>query len=147
MSNLNKYDKQIKEVDQRIYLVLEKFVDIFVNSKRQPNVKAWQDGLNHIETVIKNTNKDIFLLINTIETDVLEKGVMLKQVEDKIDELKKKNRILMLKMPNVQASANSAEGLFEDEKELYRNNVLEVFLLVIGILIGCSGLFKIFSSN
>ena len=67
---------QVKEIQQKLYnsnqrffLILENFVDVYVNTKTDPNNPIYTNDMAHIKGVISEIEHDIFLTKNLAKTN------------------------------------------------------------------------------
>jgi len=140
MEFLNKSKKEIDELDQRFLLVLENYVDDYVSYLREPNNSEYTTSMNHINSVIENINSQGFLLKNKMEKELVNIENRSTAYNSEINVLKQENKALKENVKILDEDVLTADGLFDNEIELYKKQMITILILIIG-LIGVSKIY------
>jgi hypothetical protein len=145
---------QVKEIQQKLYnsnqrffLILENFVDVYVNTKTDPNNPIYTNDMAHIKGVISEIEHDIFLTKNTIERAIEKNDSIMNKDNDKINKLQQKNKQLSEVYGGLLATSRSAVGLFDDETQLYTQTMTNIIIYILTILFGGYYLRKLVKSE
>ena len=135
MEFLNKSKKEIDELDQRFSLILENYVDEYVSYLREPNNSEYTNNMNHINSVIENINSQGFLLKNRMEKELVNIENRSTTYNNEINVLKQENKALKEKVKILDEDVLTADGLFDNEIELYKKQIVTIIILVIGLIV------------
>ncbi len=144
MNKLTHEKMMNKILNERFFIILEDFVNEYKVSKSHPDVVVYSDKLAHTENNYKELKKRIFLQKNNLEKlnidlndSIRKQSSDIKKYRQKVDKLKKTNKYLI----PIQ---NSAKGLYEEEKRIYKSLYSEIVSLVVGIFISSGLTYTIF---
>jgi len=134
MDLVNKAKKEINELQQRFSLILENYVDDYVSYLRNPSNDEDLNNINHIKSVISNIDSQSFLLKNMMEREMQKIENNTSEFNIEIDALKKENKILKHRVKILDENVLTADGLFDNEIDLYKKQILTIVVLLIGII-------------
>jgi hypothetical protein len=142
---INLTKNKLEELNNQFFFSTEPFVEVYVNSKMNPNDKKYTRELNFIENRLVENDKDIFLMKNKLEVDLEEDAKIIRCFDNKINKLKRQNILLEKKNKQLSATALSAEGLMDDEFQLYRNNMYMTLIRSTSLVIAGFMIYKSFN--
>jgi hypothetical protein len=137
MDLVNKAKKEIDELQQRFSLILENYVDDYVSYLKNSSNTEYLNNINHIKSVISNIDSQSFLLKNKMESEMQKIENKTSEFNIEIDALKKENKALKDRVKILDENVLTADGLFDNEIDLYKKQIVTIIVLLIGIIITC----------
>ena len=131
------FTTKIKELNDKFELILIKIVSNYPDMRKNPNdttntkTIAYHDGLSRMKTL----QSEYFLFKNSMLKESENLSKYGKEIDNKINEMEEKNKIIQAKLDSIKASSDSAMGLLDDTQltrnQLFVGNIL-LFILLIG---------------
>lgn len=132
------YDKKIKELNIRFYLVLHELKKSYPNYKVYPDNPEYENIYSNDISNMEKTNMDIFSLRKSIDKDSIILNKIIKIKNEIITIKKNKNELLKHELENLVLGANSSYGMISEKQSVYNDELanLGIFILsVLGIII------------
>ena len=133
-SKTNKYRKQLKEYNERYYLLLEDYKKFYVLSKLDINGTDASSAFNRQQNMLNSTKNAMFKLKTAIEHEnkklqglISRQGIMLKD-----DEIR--NNSLILEDKSLKSLDAAAIQTLKDKNVIYNKRLVTVFNIVLGIV-------------
>ena len=129
------YEKKIKELNQRYYLVLDELVKLFPKNKMFPNYLAYSKPFTNDMSNLIKLQADFFLFKNNLESDIDTLDKEIKNINEQIENLEQENKQLTKRLESLQNSNNASHGMLSDTKLLYNQKLLGnwlLFALIVG---------------
>ncbi len=132
------FTTKAKDLNDKFYVLLNNIVNNYpdmrknANDSTNTNMIAYNEGI----AKMKNLQTEYFLYKN----DALKESENLskygKNIDDKINKMDEKNKIIQAKLNSIKASSDSATGMLDDT-QLTRNQVFvgDIFLCIL-IIVG-----------
>jgi|TARA_Y100000389_G_C17420790_1_gene496587 hypothetical protein len=137
LSNLIKTLKgEINELDQRFSLVLENFVPNYILYLKNPNNKTYIEEKDHVFNTIEDINSSSFLLMNDMHNKIEKENASTRKLNLEMDNLKKENELMKNKLKGLKRQAITSEGMFEDLLDWYKEQLLVIIVMIIGVMLG-----------
>jgi hypothetical protein len=133
---------EIKDLNDRFYLILNELVAIYPAYKANPaslsvvdNTKTNKQVHDMTMSLMQNLQNDYFLYKNNIvaANDKLRQNIT--EGNSEVTVLETQNQVLALQLANIQTSSYSAEGLFDDA-QITRNQLLVSNWILFAIIVG-----------
>ena len=144
MNKVNHEKIKNKMLNNQFFIILEDFVNEYKVSKSHPDLVVYSDKLDYTENKYKELKTHIFLQKNNLEklnidlnNSIRKQSSDIKKYRQTVDKLKTTNKYLI----PIQ---NSSEGLYEEEKLIYKSLYYEIVALVFGIFISSGLTYTIF---
>jgi hypothetical protein len=129
------YEKKIKELNQRYYLVLDELVKLFPKNKMYPKYLAYSKPFTTDMSNLIKLQTDFFLFKNELASDIDFVDKNIRRVNEQIENIEDENKELSKTLESLQNSNNASDGMLSDTKLLYNQKLLGNWLLVL-ILLG-----------
>jgi len=136
MENLNEIKKEITNLNERFFLILENFVPDYVSYLKDPKNPIPVNEIEHIKHTVNEINSQSFVLKNKMEVEIDNNEKVSNKLTDEIDKLQKENNLLKKKRNSLEKTSLTAEGLFDDEIDWYKKQIKIIIVMIIGIIIG-----------
>tara|TARA_B110000967_G_scaffold196843_1_gene227907 strand:+ start:1189 stop:1632 length:444 start_codon:yes stop_codon:yes gene_type:complete len=136
MDQVKEIQQKLYNINQRFFLILENFVDVYVNTKIDPNNPIYTKDMSHIKDVVRDIEHDIFLTKNRIEKSIENNDSNMNKDNEEIHKLQQKNKQLSEIYGGLLATSRSAVGLFDDETQLYTQTVINVVIYIVTVVYG-----------
>ena len=132
-SKTNKYRRQLKENNERYYLLLEDYQKFYVLSKLDIHGTDASSAFNRQQNMLNSTKNAMFKLKTAIEHDnkklqglISRQSIMLKDEEIR-------NNSLILEDKSLKSLDAAAIQTLKDKNVIYNKRLVTVFNIVLGI--------------
>lgn len=139
MDNVKREKQKNKYLNEQFFIILEDYVREYKIAKSHQAINEYTERLNSTESAYQNLEKNIFLQKNHLQKLNLQMNARILTQSKDIDKYRQEVNLLKKKANYLNPIQNSAEGLFEEEKQLYTLIHYEIVALAIGIFVA-SGL-------
>lgn len=129
------YEKTMKELNQRYYLILDELVEVFPKNKMYPDYLAYSKPFKNDMSNLIKLQSDFFLYKNDLETDIETLDKEIKSVNEQIENLEIENKQLNKTLESLKNSNNASHGMLSDTKLLYNQKLIGNWLLF-AIIVG-----------
>ena len=133
MDVLKTTKKNIEELNQRFFFILENFVPNYIKYLQQPTNQNIASEILHVTTVNNKIESDGFMLKNTMDTAIQNSQYKTSQINNSIYELKTANKALNEQVKKLENTTLTSVGLFDEEIEWYKLQLKTIIILIIGI--------------
>jgi hypothetical protein len=140
MELINKTKKNIENLNQRFFLILENFIPTYVSYLQFPKNPDFVNDVEHIKEVVKKIDTDGFILKNEMNVEIDKSVKKSEEMNKIIDELQKENEKLKTEALRLKKQSLTSVGLYDDELEWYRKQIKIIIVMLIGIIL-CSKIF------
>ncbi len=132
------FNQNIKELNQRYFLIIDEIVKTFPKYKSSPKLNSFEEPYNKNINNLRNLQAEYFLLKNNLNknTDELQKEI--KQIDDVLYVLEEEIKVLTRELRDLNNSDNAASGMFTDSRNLYNiqffgNTILFIIIFSMGV--------------
>jgi len=143
MEILKKTKNQLTNLNQRFFLILEKFVPHYVSYLQNPKSVIPAQEIQHVKSVINEINAQSFVLKNKMNVEIDVSQQLSNNLTKEIEILQKENVSLKNETRSLKRASLTAEGLFDDEIDWYKKQIKIIIVMLIGIII-CGKFFHSF---
>jgi ribosomal silencing factor RsfS len=133
MDILTTTKKNIQELNQRFFLLLENFVPNYIRYLQQPNNASIANEILHVTTVNNKIESDGFMLKNSMDMAIQASQEKTKQMNNIVDTLKTENKALKARVKKLENTSLTSIGLFDEELDWYIIQLKTIIILLIGI--------------
>jgi len=137
MELINKTKKNIENLNQRFFLILENFIPTYVSYLQFPKNPNFANDVEHIKEVVKKIDTDGFILKNEMNVEIDKSVKNSEEMNKIIDELQKENEKLKTEAKQLKRQSLTSVGLYDDELDWYRKQIKIIIVMIIGLIL-CS---------
>jgi hypothetical protein len=135
MDVLKTTKKNIEELNQRFFFILENFVPNYIKYLQQPTNQNITSEILHVTTVNNKIESDGFMLKNSMDSAIQASQEKTSQMNSNIDALKKNNTGLHDQVKKLENTALTSVGLFDEEIEWYKLQLKTIIVLIVGMVL------------
>lgn len=144
LMKVNIAQSKLSEIETKLPSLLDEFKTNYVlyhsETENDEFFQAYMNIKNNIETL----NKELVDLENNIGNNTIELNKRMEKLNIMIQEERRKNRELKVKLGMTENKYNSSEEMINDYVEMYNTDYLKNFTMMAGILGLSVFLYKIF---
>lgn len=137
MELINQTKKNIENLNQRFFLILENFIPTYVSYLQFPKNPNFANDVEHIKEVVKKIDTDGFILKNEMNVEIDKSVKNSEEMNKIIDELQKENEKLKTEAKQLKRQSLTSVGLYDDELDWYRKQIKIIIVMIIGVIL-CS---------
>jgi len=137
MELINQTKKNIENLNQRFFLILENFIPTYVSYLQFPKNPNFANDVEHIKEVVKKIDTDGFILKNEMNVEIDKSVKNSEEMNKIIDELQKENEKLKTEAKQLKRQSLTSVGLYDDELDWYRKQIKIIIVMIIGLIL-CS---------
>ena len=136
MNLIRSIKEKIDELDNRFYLLIEGFVPRYIAYLKNPkNLEAAQEA-NFLNQSINKINSDAFILMNDMHTEIEKDSKLTASLTMRMEHLKKDNEKMKDKIKQLKRQSLTAEGMFDDQLDVYKDQLIVIIVMLIGVILG-----------
>ena len=137
MELINQTKKNIENLNQRFFLILENFIPTYVSYLQFPKNPNFANDVEHIKNVVKKIDADGFVLKNEMNVEIDKSVKKSEEMNKIINELQKENEKLKTEAIQLKRQSLTSVGLYDDELDWYRKQIKIIIVMIIGVIL-CS---------
>ena len=141
MELINKTKKNIENLNQRFFLILENFIPKYVSYLQFPKNPEFVNEVEHIKNVVTKIDTDGFVFNNEMNVEIDKSVKKSEEMNKIIDELQKENEKLKTEAIQLKRQSLTSVGLYDDELDWYRKQIKIIIVMIIGVIL-CSKFFS-----
>jgi len=135
MNILKQTKSQLINLNQRFFLILEKFVLHYVSHLQNPKSIIPSQEIEHVKSVINEINSQGFIIKNKMEVDIIDSQKLSNTLNNEIDIIQKENVLLKKEINLLKKTSLTSEGLFDNEIDWYKKQIKIILIMIIGVII------------
>ena len=139
-----KYEENITNLSEQFFSILDDFKKYYVFYNKNPEVNEYANFYLNSKSQLQNVNKEIFLITNSIETNIQKMNIHVVNVNRKLENEKELNGELVKLITNLKGTKNGAATMLDDSLLAYNNQYNTNIEIFAGIGIICVLLFTLF---
>jgi len=136
---------KLSEIENRLPSLLDEFKKNYVLYHSETENDEFFQAYTNIKNNIETMNKELADLETNIGNNTIELNKRMKQLNIMIQEERRKNRLLKIKLGMTENKYNSSEEMINDYVEMYNIDYLKNFSMMAGILGLSAFLYKNFT--
>lgn len=140
------FKEKLQTLNRQLPAILDDFKKYYVFFNKNPEYPEYQNSFENIKGNMNKLSSDLFMLSNDVHSSTDELNKKLFALNVLIQEEKKRNRELKLKLGIVEHKNNAAYELIYDYKNIYSEEYLRNWALFISIIIIGTSISKISKS-
>jgi hypothetical protein len=127
--------------------ILDEYKKSYVTSKTYPSVSEYNTSFSKATDWLNQLSSNLFVLTNTIETDIERVNNYIASVNNKINIEKNQNETLVQKYQQIVSVKNGSSELFDNSKYRYNVQYISNWNIFIGIFLISFLIKRIFAIN
>lgn len=136
MNIIKNMKEKIDELDNRFYLLVEGFVPMYAAYLKNPQNTILSQEANFVNQGVNKINSDAFLLMNNMHSEIEKESKLTAALTIEMEKLKKDNEIMKNKVKQLKRQSLTAEGMFDDQLDWYRDQITVIIVMLIGVILG-----------
>jgi len=136
MNLIKKMKENINQLDEKFFLLIENFVPNYVLYLKHPENSNYVEETNYVLSSIGKINTDAFMLMNEMHSEIDTESELTAKLTTDTIQLKKENLLMKEKIKGLKRQSLTAEGMFDDEIDWYRDQLTVIVVMVIGVILG-----------
>lgn len=128
------YKKQLGEMDDRFFLILEQFKKSYPLYKANQDYDAYEQSYLRDKVNLQTLSKDLFLLENSLDMDMKKLNKSVTSDDFAISKAKMTNTLLNKEQNFLSNTNNGAQAMEREYKYIYRDNWINTLDMGIGTL-------------
>ena len=136
----DEYEKKLKELNDRYYLILDELITVYPKYKMSPEDSTYTSTYVTDKGNLTKLQKDLFLYKNNLEQTITTVGKDILVVDKQIAILEKENGLLKKRLDSLKEGQNAAKLLLKNTVYLHNEDLVANILLglvFIGSAYGC----------
>ena len=136
----DEYEKKLKELNDRYYLILNELIAVYPKYKMSPESSMYASTYVTDKGNLTKLQKDLFLYKNNLENTIRALGKEILDIDKQIAKLEKENNILKKRLDSLKEGKNAAKLLLKNTVYLHNEDLVSNILLglvFIGSAYGC----------
>ena len=129
------FKEKLQTLNNQLPAILADFKKYYVFFNKNPEYPEYQNSFENIKGNMNKLSSDLFMLSNDVQSSTGELNKKLFALNVLIQEEKKRNHELKLKLGIVEHKNNAASELISDYKNMYSEEYLRNWALFVSILI------------
>lgn len=137
------YEKSLKELNKRYYLILDNIASLFPKNKLYPEFPGYAKPFTKEMSDLDKIQSDFVVFKTDLESDSDHMDKDIRLVNEEIAQLDKDNKMLKSKLALLTTSGDASVGMLQDTKLLYNQELSGnwlLFFILVGVLYKTSGL-------
>ena len=140
------FKEKLQTLNQQLPAILYEFKNYYFFFNKNPEYPEYQNSFENIKGNMNKLSSDLFMLSNDVQSSTGELNKKLFALNVLIQEEKKRNHELKLKLGIVEHKNSAATELIYDYKNMYSEEYLRNWALFVSIVIIGSAISKISKS-
>jgi len=136
MNLIKNMKEKINKLDQRFFLLTEDFIPNYIRYLRNPDNIEYTEETNYTLGSINKINSDAFVYMNEMHNEIDKESLITANLTNKMERLKKENVLMKEKIKSLKRQSLTAEGMFDDQLDWYRDQLTVVIVMLIGVILG-----------
>ena len=137
------FKEKLQTLNNQLPAILADFKKYYVFFNKNPEYPEYQNSFENIKANMNKLSSDLFMLSNDVQSSTGELNKKLFALNVLIQEEKKRNHELKLKLGIVEHKNSAATELIYDYKNMYSEEYLRNWALFVSIVIIGSAISKI----
>jgi hypothetical protein len=137
------FKEKLQTLNKQLPAILDDFKKYYVFFNKNPEYPEYQNSFENIKGNMNKLSSDLFMLSNDVQSSTDELNKKLFALNVLIQEEKKRNREIKLKLGIVEHKNSAATELIYDYKNMYSEEYLRNWALFVSILIIGTSISKI----
>lgn len=143
MNFIKNMKEKINQLDQRFFLVIENFIPNYISYLKYPDNTDYTEETEYVLSSIHQINSDGFLYMNDMHSEIDKEAEVIGKMTVDMERLKRENEVMKKKIKSLKRESLTAEGMFDDQLDWYKDQLTVIIVMLIGVILGTSFLIKL----
>jgi hypothetical protein len=141
------FNEKINTIKSQFFSALGDFKKYYIYYNKNPEVDEFENYYANSKSQLQTMTKDLLSTTNNIDKSIEDLNKSMLVLTLQLEKEKKINEEMTKKMVHLETTENGSEILIDDSKEKYNIQYYKNVELLIGIIIICILLVKLFKVN
>jgi hypothetical protein len=141
------FNEKINAIKSQFFSALGDFKKYYIYYNKNPEVDEFENYYANSKSQLKTMTKDLLSTTNHIDKSIEDLNKSMLGLTIQLEKEKKINEEMTKKMVHLETTENGSEILIDDSKEKYNIQYYKNIQLVVGIIIICILLVKLFKNS
>jgi hypothetical protein len=133
--NPENYNQKLDSLKQQLPSILDDYNKYYVFYNKNPGYNEYQQSFDRIQGNLNQLNSELFMLSNNVQSGTDDINKYLNQLNKLITIEKTRNTNLKKQLGNVESDNNATSEMIIDYKEMYNNDYLRNWGLLLSIIL------------
>ena len=145
--NPENFNQKLESLKQQLPPILDDYNKYSVLYNKNPDYNEYQQSFDIIQGNLNQFNSEVFMLSNNVQSETDKINKYLNQLNSLITIEKSKRTDLKKKLGNIESDNNATTEMIINYKEIYNNDYLRNWGLLLSIVLAGLAISKIYSSK
>jgi len=145
--NPKKFSQKLVSLKQQLPSILDDYNKYSVFYNKNPDYNEYQQSFDRIQGNLNQLNSELFMLSNNVQSETDEINKYLNQLNKLITIEKSIRSDLKKQLGNVKSDKNATTEMIDNYKEMYNNEYLRNWGLLLSIILAGFAISKVYSSK
>lgn len=136
MNLIKNMKEKINQLDQQFFLLVENFIPNYVLYLKNPQNPDYIQETDYVFSSIDKINSNAFMLMNQMHNEIDKESNITADLTNNIVIIKRENALMKENMIGLKRQSLTAEGMFDDQLDWYRDQLTVVIVMLIGVILG-----------
>ena len=145
--NPEKFSQKLESLKQQLPHILDDYNKYSVLYNKNPDYNEYQQSFNRIQGNLNQLNSELFMLSNNVQSETDNINKYLNQINTLISIEKTTRTDLKKQLGNIESENNATTEMIINYKEMYNNDYLRNWGLLLSIVLAGYAISKVYSSK
>lgn len=126
---------QLISIQEQERAILDDFTKYYILYKQNPSSNEFTQMFSSIKGNVHKIHSQLFTVTNTIQTGITDLNDLMRELNTKIEEEKKANKILILDLNKLNNRNNGASEMVDNYQSMYNLQYFKNFTMILGIIL------------
>jgi len=126
---------QLISIQEQERAILDDFTKYYILYKQNPSSNEFTQMFSSIKGNVHKIHSQLFTVTNTIQTGITDLNDLMRELNTKIEEEKKANKILILDLNKLNNRNNGATEMVDNYQSMYNLQYFKNFTMILGIIL------------
>lgn len=136
MNLIKNMKEKINQLDEKFFLLVENFIPNYVLYLKNPQNSDYIQETDYVFSSIDKINANAFMLMNQMHDEIDKESSITADLTKDMERLKRENALMKEKVKGLKRQSLTAEGMFDDQLDWYRDQLTVVIVMLIGVILG-----------
>lgn len=128
--------EKINQLDQKFFLLVENFIPNYVLYLKNPQNPDYIEETDYVFSSIDKINSNAFMLMNQMHNEIDKESELTGKLTINMEKMKKENELMKERVKGLKRQSLTAEGMFDDQLDYYKDQLTVVIVMLIGVILG-----------
>jgi len=141
----SEFMNKIKKIEETMPHILDDFKKSYILYNKNIQSNENSQMYESIKSNVENENAKLFIVNNEIEKNIEKLNEKLIELNENIQIEKIESKKMSRNLGNIESEYNGSDELIDNYKQMYDMYYFKNFTMLLGIILSCSILVKVFS--